>query len=76
MQHRFWILAALSLVALPAGALAAVPMLPGTGGVTFVAGGYELVNVTLDAPTVYLMPAWIALVSVVLLVRRPPLASA
>ena len=33
----------------------------------------ELVNVTLDSPTVYLVPAWIALVSVVLLVRHPGL---
>jgi hypothetical protein len=32
----------------------------------------ELVNVTLATPTIYLMPAWIALVSVVVLVRRPP----
>lgn len=39
--------------------------------VTYVAGAYELVNVTLDSPTVYLVPAWIALVSVVLLVRHP-----
>ncbi len=39
--------------------------------VSFVAGAYELVNVTLDAPTVYLVPAWIALVSIVLLIRKP-----
>jgi len=31
----------------------------------------ELVNVTLSTPTIYVMPGWIALVSVVLLVRRP-----
>ena len=31
----------------------------------------ELVNVTLSTPTIYVMPAWIALVSVVVLVRRP-----
>ncbi len=39
--------------------------------VTFVIGAYELVNVTLATPTVFLVPAWIALVSVVLLVRHP-----
>jgi hypothetical protein len=36
----------------------------------------ELVNVTLATPTIYLMPAWIAVVSVVALVRRPPHAFA
>jgi hypothetical protein len=39
--------------------------------VTFVIGLFELVNVTLATPTVFLVPAWIALVSVVLLVRHP-----
>ncbi len=38
---------------------------------TYAVGVYELVNVTVDTPTVYIVPAWIALVSVVLLVRRP-----
>jgi hypothetical protein len=42
--------------------------------VTDVAGAVEFVNVTLDAPTLYLFPARIALVSVVLLVRRPQIA--
>ena len=39
--------------------------------VTFGIGLFELVNVTVATPTVFLVPAWIALVSVVLLVRRP-----
>jgi hypothetical protein len=38
---------------------------------TYAVGVYELVNVTIDTPSVYVVPAWIALVSVVLLVRRP-----
>jgi hypothetical protein len=38
---------------------------------TYVVGVYELVNVTIDTPSIYVVPAWIALVSVVLLVRRP-----
>lgn len=38
---------------------------------TYAIGVFELVNVTVDAPTVFLVPAWIAVVSVVLLVRRP-----
>jgi hypothetical protein len=38
---------------------------------TFVVGAVELLNVTFASPTIYVMPAWIALVSVVLLVRRP-----
>ena len=37
---------------------------------TYAIGAYELVNVTVDSPSVFLVPAWIALVSVVLLVRR------
>jgi hypothetical protein len=39
--------------------------------VTFLIGVFELVNVTVATPTVFLVPAWIALVSVVLLVRHP-----
>jgi hypothetical protein len=39
---------------------------------TFGIGGVELVNVTVATPTIYLVPAWIALLSVVLLVRRTP----
>ncbi|MFZ4519259.1 MAG: hypothetical protein ACOYOP_12775 [Microthrixaceae bacterium] len=39
--------------------------------VTFAIGLFELVNVTVSTPTVFLVPAWIALVSVVLLVRHP-----
>ena len=39
--------------------------------VTFGIGLFELVNVTVATPTVFLVPAWIALVSVVLLVRHP-----
>ena len=41
--------------------------------VTYVVGVAEFVNVTLSTPTLYVFPAWIALVSVVLLVRRPQL---
>ena len=39
---------------------------------TFVVGVGEFVNVTIARPTIYVFPAWIALVSVVLLIRRPP----
>jgi hypothetical protein len=39
--------------------------------VTFAIGLFELVNVAVATPTVFLVPAWIALVSVVLLVRHP-----
>jgi len=39
--------------------------------VTFGIGLFELVNVAVDTPTIFLVPAWIALVSVVLLVRHP-----
>jgi len=39
--------------------------------ITFVVGGFELVNVTVSTPTVFLVPVWIALVSIVLLVRHP-----
>ena len=40
-------------------------------GLTVALGVVELVNVTVATPTVFLLPAWIALVSVVLLVRHP-----
>jgi hypothetical protein len=40
---------------------------------TFALGVVELVNVTVSTPTIYLMPAWMALVSIVLLVRRSPI---
>lgn len=39
--------------------------------VTRPVGVFELVNVTVSAPSLYVLPDWIALVSVVLLVRRP-----
>ena len=39
--------------------------------VTFVVGVIEFASVTIAEPTLYLFPAWITLVSVVLLVRRP-----
>jgi hypothetical protein len=38
---------------------------------TYAVGVVELVNVTISTPTIYLLPAWIAVVSVVLLVRHP-----
>jgi hypothetical protein len=38
---------------------------------TMVVGVVELVNVTISTPTVFLVPVWIGVVSVVLLVRRP-----
>ncbi len=38
---------------------------------SYVVGVAELVNVTIRAPSIYVFPAWIAVVSVVLLVRRP-----
>jgi hypothetical protein len=40
--------------------------------VSYLVGVGEFVNVTIARPTIYVFPAWIALVSVVLLVRRPP----
>jgi len=40
--------------------------------VTYVVGIAEFVNVTVSVATVYAVPAWIALVSVVLLVRPRP----
>lgn len=39
---------------------------------TYVVGIVEFVNVTISTPAVYVFPAWIALVSVVLLVRPRP----
>ena len=42
------------------------------GYLTRVFANGELVNVTVSQPTNYFFPAWIALVSIVLLVRRPP----
>ena len=39
---------------------------------TYVIGVAAFVNVSIATPTVYAVPAWIALVSIVLLVRRPP----
>jgi L-asparagine transporter-like permease len=39
---------------------------------TYVVGAAEFVNVTISAATIYVMPAWVAVVSIVLLVRRPP----
>jgi hypothetical protein len=39
---------------------------------TYLVGAVEFVNVTVAVPTIYVMPAWVAVVSVVLLVRRPP----
>lgn len=44
--------------------------------VTYVVGVAEFVNITLSTPALYVFPAWIALVSVVLLVRRPQMAPA
>ena len=38
---------------------------------SYAIGVAELINVTVAAPTIYLFPAWIALVSIVLLIRRP-----
>ncbi len=39
--------------------------------VSYAAGIAEFVNVTISQPALYVFPAWIAFVSVVLLVRRP-----
>jgi hypothetical protein len=39
---------------------------------TYAVGAVEFVNVTISVATIYVVPAWIAVVSVVLLVRRPP----
>jgi hypothetical protein len=40
--------------------------------VTYFVGAAEFINVSIATPIVYSVPAWIALVSIVLLVRRPP----
>lgn len=39
---------------------------------TYALGVIAFVNVSLATPSIYAVPAWIAVVSVVLLVRRPP----
>jgi len=39
---------------------------------TYAVGVVEFVNVTISVPTIYVVPAWVAVVSIVLLVRRPP----
>jgi hypothetical protein len=39
---------------------------------TYAVGAVEFVNVTIAVPTIYVVPAWVAVVSIVLLVRRPP----
>jgi len=39
---------------------------------TYGVGAAEFVNVTISEATIYVVPAWVAVVSVVLLVRRPP----
>jgi len=39
---------------------------------TYVVGVLEFVNVSIATATVFVVPAWIALVSIVLLVRHPP----
>lgn len=44
--------------------------------VTYLVGVAEFVNVTLSSPALYVFPAWIALVSIVLLVRRPQISPA
>jgi uncharacterized membrane protein len=44
--------------------------------VTYGVGLFEFVNVTVATPTVFVVPAWIALVSIVLLVRPPARAFA
>lgn len=38
---------------------------------TYLVAAFELVNVTIATPTFYLLPVWIATVSIVLFVRRP-----
>jgi hypothetical protein len=38
---------------------------------SYVLGVVELVNVTVSEPLVFVFPAWLALVSIVLLVRSP-----
>ncbi|MBI4935175.1 MAG: hypothetical protein HY828_14935 [Actinobacteria bacterium] len=39
---------------------------------TYLIGAISFVNVSVATPSVYAVPAWIAMVSIVLLVRRPP----
>ncbi|MEI8240216.1 MAG: hypothetical protein WCI22_12425 [Actinomycetota bacterium] len=39
---------------------------------TFILGVGEFVNVSVNTPAIHVVPFWIALVSVVLLIRRPP----
>ncbi len=39
---------------------------------TYLIGAISFVNVSIATPSVYVVPAWIAMVSIVLLVRRPP----
>ena len=39
---------------------------------TYTVGVAEFVNVTIAVPTIYVVPAWVAVVSIVLLLRRPP----
>ncbi len=43
---------------------------------TYVVGVAEFINVMPAEPTLYVFPAWIALVSFVLLVRRPQIGAA
>lgn len=38
---------------------------------TYLVGAAEFVNVTIATPTIYVVPAWIGLVSAVLLIRHP-----
>jgi hypothetical protein len=40
--------------------------------VTYIVGVAEFVNFTISRPTVYVFPAWIAVVSVVMLIRLRP----
>jgi hypothetical protein len=40
--------------------------------VSYTFGLFTLVDVSISTPGLYIVPAWIALVSVVLLIRRPP----
>jgi len=42
--------------------------------VTYVVGVAEFVNVTIATPTIYVFPAWIALVSIVVLVHPPSIS--
>ena len=48
--------------------------LPGWAiAVSYLGGAVEFVNVTIAEPTLYVFPAWIALISVVMLLRRHPI---